>query len=90
MILDELCSGTNPSEGENIFMLVIELLRELGPETFVTTHFLGFAKRLEEDAERLGLSFLQVELDDSEHPTYGFVPAWRRRRSRRRPRRGWA
>lgn len=74
VILDELCSGTNPSEGEKIFMLVIELLRELGPETFVTTHFLGFAKRLEDEAERLGLSFLQVELDDTEHPTYGFVP----------------
>jgi DNA mismatch repair protein MutS2 len=74
VILDELCSGTNPSEGEQIFMLVIELLRELGPETFVTTHFLGFAERLQADAERLGLSFLQVELDDADHPTYGFVP----------------
>lgn len=74
VILDELCSGTNPSEGEEIFMLVISLLRELGPETFVTTHFLGFAHRLQARAEELGLSFLQVELDDTEHPTFGFVP----------------
>ncbi len=74
VILDELCSGTNPSEGEEIFMLVISLLNELAPETFVTTHFLGFAHRLQARAEELGLAFLQVELDEREHPTYGFVP----------------
>ncbi|MEQ9541191.1 MAG: DNA mismatch repair protein [Deltaproteobacteria bacterium] len=73
VILDELCSGTNPSEGEEIFMLVISLLNELEPETFVTTHFLGFAHRLQERADELGLSFLQVELDEHEHPTFGFV-----------------
>lgn len=72
VILDELCSGTNPSEGEEIFYLVLTLLRELGPEAFITTHFLEFARRLKNDDEPL--SFLQVELDDLQHPTYGFVP----------------
>ena len=72
VILDELCSGTNPSEGEEIFYLVLTLLRELGPEAFITTHFLEFARRLENDDEPL--SFLQVELDELQHPTYGFVP----------------
>lgn len=74
VILDELCSGTNPSEGEEIFMLVVALLAELAPETFVTTHFLDFATRLEARASELGLRFLQVELDASDHPTYGFIP----------------
>jgi len=72
VILDELCSGTNPSEGEEIFYLVLTLLRELGPEAFITTHFLQFARRLKNDDEPL--NFLQVELDELQHPTYGFVP----------------
>lgn len=83
VILDELCSGTNPSEGEEIFYLVLRLLAELGPEAFITTHFLSFARRLEagggppegeSSAERLPLSFLQVELDSHQRPTYGFEP----------------
>jgi DNA mismatch repair protein MutS2 len=72
VILDELCSGTNPSEGEEIFYLVLTLLRELGPEAFITTHFLEFARRLSNEDEPL--RFLQVELDEHQHPTYGFVP----------------
>lgn len=71
-ILDELCSGTNPSEGEEIFMLVLELLRELRLEVFITTHFLSFAQRLADEGT-MDLHFLQVELED-DHPTYGFVP----------------
>ena len=39
VLLDELCSGTNPSEGEEIFELVITLLAELEPQAFITTHF---------------------------------------------------
>jgi len=74
VILDELCSGTNPSEGEEIFYLVLTLLRELRPEAFITTHFLEFARRLSEDAGDLGLAFLQVELDDHQRPNFGFVP----------------
>ena len=73
IVLDELCSGTNPSEGEEIFRLVISLLSELRPSVFITTHFLQFAARLESEAEDGGMSFLQVELDEQERPTYRFL-----------------
>jgi DNA mismatch repair protein MutS2 len=71
VILDELCSGTNPSEGEEIFRLVVNLLGELCPLAFITTHFLAFAHRLA--AEPGSLEFLQVELA-GEEPTYRFIP----------------
>jgi DNA mismatch repair protein MutS2 len=74
VVLDELCSGTNPSEGEEIIRMLLELLHELGHEVHVTTHFLNFAHALERDADALGLYFLQVELDPTQHPTYRFVP----------------
>jgi DNA mismatch repair protein MutS2 len=74
VILDELCSGTNPSEGEEIFELVVSLLAELEPQAFITTHFLQFASRLESERPVARLSFLQVELDGHDNPTYGFVP----------------
>lgn len=74
IILDELCSGTNPSEGEEIIRLVLSLLGELRACVFITTHFLQFARRLSEEPESDRLSFLQVELDALEHPTYRFVP----------------
>jgi len=75
IILDELCSGTNPSEGEEIFRLVISLLRELKPCVFITTHFLQFATRLRDETEgNDGLRFLQVKLDDRNCPTYLFEP----------------
>lgn len=74
VILDELCSGTNPSEGEEIFELVVSLLARLGPQAFITTHFLTFAARLEQKRAISGLRFLQVELDPSHKPTYQFVP----------------
>lgn len=74
VILDELCSGTNPSEGEEIFELVVSLLAELEPQAFITTHFLQFASRLEKERKVSRLEFLQVELDAHENPTYGFVP----------------
>ncbi len=50
VILDELCSGTNPSEGEEIFLLVLQLLAELGPDAFISTHFLTFARRLADES----------------------------------------
>ena len=62
VILDELCSGTNPSEGEEIFELVISLLSRLRPQAFITTHFLAFAARLERERKITELRFLQVEL----------------------------
>jgi DNA mismatch repair protein MutS2 len=74
VILDELCSGTNPSEGEEIFRMLLELLHELEHEVHITTHFLSFAQSLQQEAQQLGLSFLQVELDETEQPTYRFVP----------------
>ncbi len=72
VVLDELCSGTNPSEGEEIFRLVVKLLGELRPAAFITTHFLAFARRLADETS--SLEFLQVELDVEERPTYLFVP----------------
>jgi DNA mismatch repair protein MutS2 len=73
ILLDELCSGTNPSEGEEIFRLVVDLLRELRPEVYVTTHFLSFAGQLVGQADALNLSFLQVQLDAHGVPTFQFI-----------------
>ncbi len=73
IILDELCSGTNPSEGEEMFQLVLSLLEELSPQVFISTHFLDFALRLTERQGKAPLEFLQVELDERELPTYQFV-----------------
>ncbi len=73
VVLDELCSGTNPSEGEEIFELVIEMLTLLHPQAFITTHFLAFAARLEHERKVDSLRFLQVELGQNQDPTYQFV-----------------
>lgn len=74
ILLDELCSGTNPSEGEELFRLVVSLLRELRPSAFITTHFLQFAARLEvEDRDIEAMTFLQVELDQHDQPTFRFI-----------------
>ncbi len=76
VILDELCSGTNPSEGEEIFLLVLSLLEDLDTRAIVATHFLDFARRLElethGDDPPLALSFLQVDVGDNDLPTYQF------------------
>jgi DNA mismatch repair protein MutS2 len=72
-ILDELCSGTNPTEGEEIFQLLIELLGELSPVAFISTHFLGLAARLEKERP-VELTFLEVELGPSGKATYRFTP----------------
>ncbi|HVW27602.1 MAG TPA: DNA mismatch repair protein [Polyangiaceae bacterium] len=74
VVVDELCSGTNPSEGEEIFELVMGLLSELRARAFVTTHFLRFASRLEAEKPVPGLAFLQVALDAHDTPTYRFEP----------------
>ncbi len=73
-ILDELCSGTNPMEGEEIFEMVVSLLPRLSPQVFVSTHFLGLAARLEKERAVESLAFLEVELDADERPTFRFVP----------------
>ena len=74
VILDELCSGTNPSEGEEIFELVVRMLTRLRPQAFITTHFLTFAARLERERKIEDLRFLQVELGPEHEPTYQFTP----------------
>lgn len=74
VILDELCSGTNPSEGEEIFELVVRMLTRLKPQAFITTHFLAFAARLEQEKKISDLRFLQVELGPDHTPTYQFTP----------------
>ncbi|HVS15449.1 MAG TPA: DNA mismatch repair protein [Thermoanaerobaculia bacterium] len=74
VILDELCSGTNPSEGVEVFAMVLRLLRHVRPTAFVTTHFLDFARSLEADPVIPGLEFLQVEVDEELRSTYQFVP----------------
>jgi DNA mismatch repair protein MutS2 len=74
VVLDELCSGTNPSEGEEIARLVLSLLPELQVQAFVTTHLLKFAAELAQERPFASLDFLQVELDPNERPTYRFVP----------------
>jgi len=71
VVMDELCSGTNPSEGEALMQLVLDALCELAPQAFITTHFLGFAARLAQSSPRH--RFLQAELDPYERPTYHFV-----------------
>jgi DNA mismatch repair protein MutS2 len=73
LLVDELCSGTSPSEGEGLFRMVLELLAELRPIAFVSTHFLAFAAELAERPAGLALQFIQVELDAEERPTYRFV-----------------
>ncbi|MBX3130333.1 MAG: DNA mismatch repair protein [Polyangiaceae bacterium] len=74
VLLDELCSGTNPSEGEEIFELVVGMLHQLRPQAFITTHFLAFAARLEHEKKIPDLGFLQVQLGEDRRATYQFVP----------------
>lgn len=76
VVVDELCSGTSPSEGEELFRLLLELLAELRPLALISTHFLRFAAELcaePASIEGLGLRFLRVDLDEKERPTFRFV-----------------
>lgn len=73
-LIDELCSGTNPTEGEEIAEMVISLLPMLHPQVFISSHFLGLVKRLEQQRQISRLAFLEVQLDDNNKPTYRFVP----------------
>ncbi len=74
VIFDELCSGTNPSEGIEIFLLVLRLLERFGAVAFLSTHFLEFARGLALQPEVAGLEFLQVEVDAAQRSTYQFIP----------------
>jgi DNA mismatch repair protein MutS2 len=74
VFIDELCSGTNPSEGEEIFQLVLQLLGELGPQVWLSTHFLKFASALAAQPELDHLKFVRVCLNSAEQPTFDFEP----------------
>lgn len=74
VLIDELCSGTNPSEAAEIISMVLRLLRKLSPHAFVTTHFLDIAKDLEVAPPIVDLEFRQVEIDDNQQSTYQFIP----------------
>lgn len=74
VLIDELCSGTNPSEAAEIISMVLRLLRKLSPHAFITTHFLDVAKSLEDDPPIGDLEFLQVEIDERQASTYQFIP----------------
>ncbi len=74
VLLDELCSGTNPSEGEVIVKLVIGLLDELSPLALITTHFLEFAQKLEREPPVSRLAFRRVVLDSHDRPLFQFEP----------------
>lgn len=73
ILIDELCSGTNPSEAAEIISMVLRLLRKLSPNAFITTHFLDIAKNLEDEPPIGDLEFLQVEIDGEQSSTYQFV-----------------
>jgi DNA mismatch repair protein MutS2 len=73
VLMDELCSGTNPSEAVEIFLIVLELLSSLNPVAIITTHFLDFGRKLESDPPVPSLEFLQVEME-GERSTYQFAP----------------
>ncbi len=73
VLMDELCSGTNPSEAVDIFLIVLELLGRLNPVAIITTHFLDFARTLEGEPPVEHLDFLQVEME-GERSTYQFAP----------------
>ena len=74
VLLDELCSGTNPAEAHELFELVLEALGQLNMQAFVSTHFLDLASRLLRD-RRAGLAFFQVQVDSNRCPTFRVVPS---------------
>lgn len=73
VLLDELCSGTNPSEAIEIIDTVLRLLRQIDPIALVTTHFLDFAAQLERQPTVAHLGFLQAEIDGDRGATFRFV-----------------
>ncbi len=74
VILDELCSGTNPAEGTEIIDMVVRLLDRLDTVAFISTHYLDFARQLHDEPPVPVLEFLQVESRDDLTSTYQFIP----------------
>ena len=73
ILLDELCSGTNPSEAVEIVALVLDLLRGLRSTTFITTHFLDYTRQLAARPPSPDLEFLRVLATAEGVPTYRFT-----------------
>jgi DNA mismatch repair protein MutS2 len=73
VLLDELCTGTNPSEATGLLEMVLELLPRARPIAFVTTHFLDFTEGLRRGRGGRGLSFLSVVVDGDRASTYQFA-----------------
>jgi len=74
VIVDELCSGTNPAEAEALIRFVLELLDRFGPLAYITTHFLEFARSLSKQPPIRHISFIQASLDRQQKPTFQFGP----------------
>jgi DNA mismatch repair protein MutS2 len=74
ILLDELCSGTNPSEAVEIVETVLRMLHRIEPIALVTTHFLDFAEQLEASPPFAGLRFLQAEVDPKLGARFTFAP----------------
>lgn len=73
VVVDELCSGTNPEEGQEIFRMVLGLMQQLQLQALLSTHFLEFARELKEERAKYGpLVFLRAAVDASNLPTYQF------------------
>ena len=87
VVLDELCSGTNPSEGEEIFRLVVTLLGELRLAAFITTHFSSRSRRASPASVRRSSSCASSSMPRSARPTASCRES-RPRRSRIGRRRG--
>ena len=60
VLIDELCSGTNPSEATRIIAYVLDLLRHSRATAFVSTHFIEFVQELQEQPPWPDLRFLQT------------------------------
>jgi len=74
VVVDELCSGTNPSEAEALIDLVLEVLAEAGIRAWVSTHFLDLAARLARETPHGRMVFLRAAVDAEGRPRFAFEP----------------
>ena len=75
VILDELCSGTNPSEGEEIFELVVNDAHARSGRRRSSRRTSSRSRPASSERAKIAdLRFLQVELGADQEPTYQFVP----------------
>ena len=72
IVLDELCSGTHPAEGAELFQTVVEQLLRLHPQALLSTHFLERAELIQKSHHSKHCAFLSASLDENWRPTYGF------------------